>query len=714
MKFNVTILLLASGLVFAGCSNPAEVGETSEEPDQQFPWDGEANGKEDAFGRSLIGLPRPYEPDPALLEDPQATEAELETNMRRRREVAWQAAYKALEPVPLLGLQDQLNALPDCPAGVETRDIDRCERQGSQTDCEGYTSGGEAICGWDSEAETCAPTCDNLRLADGAEIPKIPRWSTWYGVEDINNIFQNGYALLSEEDKRQRRHLTDAEIGEAFMLNNTAVERSSRWPLRRYTSAVDDLFGCNIPEVDGESEDDYAARCAQARQSQFSGGAAAGGGIARMVYSPAMVLHMMRNYPELLACRDDKLSNTWCGDGEPCDEPADNFSTCFQTEFPADAGNPWAELDPNEVGAIAGLPDAGGTVLIKATWARVGFGFELPAYDTDAESLQDLLAPTSLAKWSDEGDRSYDSTDPNVFPTADDIYTIESRNGARYRLTGLHVMTKELRHWLWVSLWWSDKPNEDFGADRPAYFDELPTAWSNYKMCAVVDYFESDEEAAERFADLPSLQAAISATNSEQGAPSWCSNPYIEEGPGNARTNCIGCHQHAGTRFDENGDNFVLEEIIRNESLEYSATNRYPANGRLKRRTHFATDYSWAFSRMDDLTELVRTEIEFHGAQDEEWLRIRNILAADGDVVAGEEVFRNATAEETCTDCHGDNGEGDFGPALGRLFDQKTSWQLLSTVIEGREPMPAWGDRLSDQQLTDLFAYLEANFAAND
>jgi len=31
------------------------------------------------------------------------------------------------------------------------------------------------------------------------------------------------------------------------------------------------------------------------------------------------------------------------------------------------------------------------------------------------------------------------------------------------------------------------------------------------------------------------------------GGPSWCSNQYIERGAHNAQTNCIGCHQHAGT-----------------------------------------------------------------------------------------------------------------------------------------------------------------------
>src|SRR5690606_25513785 len=138
-------------------------------------------------------------------------------------------------------------------------------------------------------------------------------------------------------------------------------------------------------------------------------------------------------------------------------------------------------------------------------------------------------------------------------------------------------------------------------------------------------------------------------------------------------------HQHAGSRFQEDGTTaFDLEAIIANESADINVANRFPNNGRTRRRTHFATDYSWAFSRLDDLTELVRAEIEFTGAQDPRWVRINTILnAQDTDVARGEQVFRAASESETCTDCHGDNGEGGFGPNLSQVFAQKTDWQVL-------------------------------------
>ena len=101
--------------------------------------------------------------------------------------------------------------------------------------------------------------------------------------------------------------------------------------------------------------------------------------------------------------------------------------------------------------------------------------------------------------------------DRRASPTEDKIVTIRLRNGDIYRLAGLHIMTKELRHWLWITLWWSDRPDEDFGADRPASFQALDPVWSQYKMGVVVDYLEGDPDPASRFLEHPTLAAALGA-----------------------------------------------------------------------------------------------------------------------------------------------------------------------------------------------------------
>ena len=711
-------------LGLAACSGSDGSRNSQKDPsdnaaqDRSFPGSGQTEGKEDVFGRSLIGAPNPYPADLSL------SESTLKQNMRKRREVAWRSARKVLEPVELLSLKNRAENLPDCAEGVETRALSNCEELETEQDCRGFESNGHGICTWNSETESCDRACDNLTLPDGGEIPEIPRWQTWYGIRDISRIFRRAYDQLDEQARLDRASLSDTQIGRAFHLNNTAVERSNRWPLWRYTETIMELFGCELEQKPDESDAEYRARCAASRQSQFSGAAGAGGGISRVMYSPAAVLHTMRNYAEVLDCRDEEFSQTWCGENQSCDDPPENFSTCFRSEFPEDVRKPW-ESGGSNADPLNGLPSAGGSVFIKASWKRVGFGFDLPAFDTSGEALAERIGEGERAFWGEEGDLDGDRTyeapeDPseNTFPGPKDIYTIETRSGQRYRLTGLHIMTKELRHWMWITLWWSDKPDKDFGADRPESFDELPSPWSNYKMCVVVDYRESDDRVLERFDDYPTLQKALAATDPGQGKPTWCSNPYIEHGGGNARTNCIGCHQHAGTNFKEatestsgNPQDFNLDEVIEEESAQLTSSNRYPANGRTRRRTHFPTDYSWTYSRLDNLTELIREEVEHRGTRSDEWQRRQKILNGDGDPQKGKEIFENATENQTCTDCHGNDGlGGGIGPNLQRRFSQKTDWQLLSTIIDGQGQMPAWGERLSDTELTDLLAHLRAEF----
>ncbi len=713
MRARVTTVLLTSLLAIVPVASCDDGSADAQSDPATLPWGDEAP-KADVFGRSLVGPPSPYPADPALIADPVGGANRLEGDMRARRQQGWLTAFKALEPVPLLGLADQIDARPDCAPGVSDRDLDRCTGRNAAA-CAAATSGDVAgICAWDESAAACEATCDNLSLPDGGEIPRIPRFESWYGVEDINLIFGNAYAQLGPDGQLAQDPLTDRMIGAAMLADHSEIDRSRRWPLQRYTAAVMALFGCDLERGADESDEAYGDRCAIDRQSAFSGAAGPGGGIARILYSPAMALHTARNYGEILGCRNDVLADTWCAPGEPCEDPPENFASCFRAEFPGDAGDPWAALDPAEIGqaaydALSALPDQGGTAIVKAMWSRVGFGFEIPAYDTDATNLARRIGPGQRGEWEPAGDRRYGAD----YPTAEDIYTIKTSSGALYRLTGLHVMTKEVRHWQWVTLWWSDKPGDDFGADRPEQFADLPSVWSNYKMCVVVDYAESDPDVLSRFADLPSLQAALAVTDPAVGNPTWCSNPYIEQAPGNARTNCIGCHQHAGTRLGEDGDAFNLTEVILTESSVLDGGNRYPANGRLRRRTGFATDYAWAFSRIDDLTELMRTEVEFRGTQDERWRRIDGIVGGSGDAEAGAQIFRETTADEQCAECHGDDGRGGFGPDLAQAFTQKTAWQLALTVLDGRGSMPAWGERLDDAQLTDLFAFLRGEFGTD-
>jgi mono/diheme cytochrome c family protein len=101
---------------------------------------------------------------------------------------------------------------------------------------------------------------------------------------------------------------------------------------------------------------------------------------------------------------------------------------------------------------------------------------------------------------------------------------------------------------MWITLWWSKDPDPD----------GLPGRWAHYKMCIVTAYQETD----------PSLPAGST----------FCSNPYLETGPRNVQTNCIGCHQHGGT------------------ALSNTTILGYPDYGRPRSLSVFPYDYLWAAS----------------------------------------------------------------------------------------------------------------------
>ena len=166
-------------------------------------------------------------------------------------------------------------------------------------------------------------------------------------------------------------------------------------------------------------------------------------------------------------------------------------------------------------------------------------------------------------------------------------------------MPALHVMTKELDHWLWITLWWSKDPDTDFGADRPANVAALPGPWRNYKMCVSSAYLEGDPDP--RGGAAGTLGDALEAVHGGVGAPSWCSNPYLELGEGNAATNCIGCHQHGGT-------DLTPEAILATQ----------PHHGATRVRNNFFTDYLWAIKggQGEDLSALVQAEVDYWDASD--------------------------------------------------------------------------------------------------
>ncbi|HTV17816.1 MAG TPA: hypothetical protein VMG12_04075 [Polyangiaceae bacterium] len=386
---------------------------------------------------------------------------------------------------------------------------------------------------WEIAARVVAPVELDERLGpEGTRALRL--WQTWHNSDDLTRIFRRLYPELTPEEQASRAPFELAAIDAASAWNDTAVDDFEQWTderLAAYRSAVDSA----------------------AKQAGI-------GGIYRVAYGPATSHHVLESYADLLACResDERVEAAPDVERTGCDAPSFE-PACLEGQFPADS------------------------VLVKASWQRLDAGTTLSAYDTSAEALARKLAPDGRVNWGD-GDRP-------AAPGGDEMFTLELPNGNRFGLTGLHIMTKELEHWVWITLWWSDRPDEDFGADRPAGF---PAPFEHYKLCSVVAFAEGDPDPAGG-ADDASLASALRATHAGVGGPTWCSNPYIERGDGNASTNCVGCHQHAGTRLDS-------ENILADRDA-------FPDFSRPELRESFPADYVFSVRTGDDLgAMLVETE----------------------------------------------------------------------------------------------------------
>lgn len=61
-----------------------------------------------------------------------------------------------------------------------------------------------------------------------------------------------------------------------------------------------------------------------------------------------------------------------------------------------------------------------------------------------------------------------------------------------------------------------------------------------------------------------------------------------------------------------------------------------------------------------------------------------------------------------CASCHGQNGGGGFGPALGdgRVVEAiPDEAEHRRVVVEGRAGMPAWGEQLSKEEIAAVVRY---------
>ncbi len=523
-----------------------------------------------AENRNIVGTPGNYNPDLSL----RVRAQELRGSQQKRRQVAWQSVAKLLRPI------DLSKAPPALSEGVQ-----------------------------------------------------LPLWQSFYGSDEVKRLFQHLFTDLSTSEKSQRQRFTAPQIDEAFGWNVSAVEELDNWPLERreaYLAAIDSLEKLSgIPGADAIGYSSDAVRHMLTSYPDVLDCMAQGVPDA-VTDSPGDSLQQSLRQPlQLVSCQEEvRLGPFFVSEGESLratlSPSADSLDSGAVVSIHADTGNSpactaqsvcEATGEPSyTVHVLAGAQPFSGavqvdyrspnadwspclqspfpqaSVVVKANWKRIFASNTLPTYQTSAQALEKRLENNSEDGWT--------TPDGQADPDATQIYTMALPNGQRYRLAGLHIMTKELDHWQWITLWWSSDPNRDFGEDRPSEITELGGPWSHYKMCAVSFFDEGDIDPTGGYSQsAPTLAAALASVYKGVGQPSWCSNPYIEEGAHNMATNCIGCHQHGGTDLQS-------EDII-------SAPLLFPNNGRSQIRNTFPHDYSWALSAGEKLQRSFKEVVEF-------------------------------------------------------------------------------------------------------
>jgi hypothetical protein len=413
-----------------------------------------------------------------------------------------------------------------------------------------------------------------IKLLDGVTEVEVPLWHTWF--EGRPSEDENGVAVPG----------TFNELDPLFKL---------------YFKKLKPVLAAN-PNADVEpvikdtikdfSTKDLSSSLTNAQLSNVLHQHVASGmagkllGQGTTVFSPSFIEHVLRESRGIDRCTFDVSAAN-----DPPPSPTE-FSPCMK-EFPRSA------------------------VLIKTSWKPLA-GPEatgIPVHDTSAAAMKALIEEGT---WPGP---SHTKKPPLANPERSQIYTNITQEGQEWALVGVHFVTKDVREWVWVSLWWDPDATKDFGADRPAQSNVLNSGvWKNYKMCVASSFNEGDGAPWSHYtgnqqglgtsikavhdaivaqikngampavgqpATFQTLPNALGPWPAPHNAPTtWCSNPNVETHPANGRTSCIGCHQIAFTKNE-----------ARNVQARFSHAmfGDFPQFGRSKVRNNFPAEFSWSF-----------------------------------------------------------------------------------------------------------------------
>jgi len=307
----------------------------------------------------------------------------------------------------------------------------------------------------------------------------VPLFDTWYDEEEFAKIFKKLFSSLSPEEQTKRVPFSEEQI-EAAIADADLGPSARRW----------------IPKKSG-----FRQRKAHQLPPGFSG-------VGRTLFSPEFLKHYLRHYAQVAKCTN-RFITTVPADFIP--ENPENFTICFDEEFPVDA------------------------VMLKTVWIEKGSS--AMAFKSDETVMSTILSqPVFDQPWPAK------KLDSNTLGD-DDIFTVKTSYGT-FQLYAMHVVSKEVRQWVWSTFWWSPEANSNFGEDRPRHLHNRFAGWNHYNMCTAVDFVEHDSNPGRHYRrSHPSLSRVLSAVSKEMGTATQCANPYLEGLF--AKTNCIGCHQNS-------------------------------------------------------------------------------------------------------------------------------------------------------------------------
>ncbi|WP_062564958.1 hypothetical protein [Pseudoalteromonas shioyasakiensis] len=301
------------------------------------------------------------------------------------------------------------------------------------------------------------------------------------------------------------------QAGFGFVMENSPASLWQTWFSRDDITYLLDAIDSNVALTDSGLTEIAAkkllTKIQRLKSPNFDPAPLTGGfqPFSPAVYNSDYVLHILQNFRSIAKCSPVSI--------KLMDAPLTNK---------ASHSNCMAEFPPT-------------SIMMKLAWGEaksqndIGFCHKSDVKDLSPIGVHEVIANSS--EWIKKGEYCLDKKNSFMI-----------RDGERvFVLKGFHIVTKELKDWIWISFIWQPEADKGFGSDRP---DNINDIYTNYIMLVSVNELEMDSSPGDGMNNFPlfsgSKKLFLSYRNKSK-LITWNSNPFIE-GP-DSTSNCISCHQ---------------------------------------------------------------------------------------------------------------------------------------------------------------------------